>query len=98
MGFKISEHAIYKYLQRRLDDLSVLKKARIENDYSCIQHIAHQIRGNASTFGFSDLGDQASLLEDSAINKNDVELSTQIKKFEKWIIEKTTNLPLQTQK
>ena len=97
MGFQISQQAIDRYLQRRLSDLGLLKMARTKHDYASIRSVAHQIRGNALTFGFSELGEHASVLETLAVERNDPELSKEISWFEKWIKEKTSKLSLQTQ-
>jgi len=91
MTFQISKEALGRYLQRREQDIDILKNALQSNDYSQIQHIAHQIKGNAATFGFAELGEHAKSLESLAINKDSEALSNEISWFEKWVASHPNN-------
>ncbi len=88
MNFKISTEAVQKYLHRRQEDLGKLKTALEEKNFSSIREVAHQIKGNAATFGFEELGDRAQILESNALSKKEELLRDDIQWIEKWLKEK----------
>ncbi len=59
MQFQLPDSYRKRYLERRVVDLSVLEKGRLED----FRRIGHQIRGSAKSFGFSDLETIALRLE-----------------------------------
>lgn len=88
MNFKISPEAIQKYLSRRNEDLTKLKNALDEKNFTSIREVAHQIKGNAATFGFEELGTRAQTLEANAESKNEEALNEDLQWIEKWLKEK----------
>jgi HPt (histidine-containing phosphotransfer) domain-containing protein len=88
MTFQISQNAVEKYIQRRAGDLQTLKAAFDAKNYEQIMSIAHQLRGNAETFGFGDLGEHAKNLEKSANVKDREQLDAELQWFENWLKEK----------
>jgi len=94
MNFKISAEAIQKYLNRRKEDLDKLKVALDEKNFTSIGEVAHQIKGNAATFGFEELGSRAQILEANALSKKEDLLKDDIQWIETWLKEK---LPTRSQ-
>ena len=91
MSFHISEEAIRKYIDRREKDLSLLRNALNTNDFEQIRFIAHQIKGNAETFGFSELGEHAKTLEILAESNDGNGILSEITWIEKWVREQSKN-------
>lgn len=53
-----------KYIERRKADLSQLQEAVSSGSVEVFKRIGHQIRGNAASFGFEDLADIGTRMED----------------------------------
>ncbi len=51
----LPQEMIENYLSRRALDLEVVKSSVATNDIEAIHRIGHQLRGNASSYGFPDL-------------------------------------------
>lgn len=85
MSFHISQEAIQKYIDRRKKDLDVLKNAIQISDFDQIRFIAHQIKGNAETFGFTDLGEHAKALEVLAESNDTNGSMSEINWIEYWV-------------
>lgn len=90
MKFTLSQSTLDLYIKRRREDLETLRQALSRQDYIEIENIAHQIKGNAATFGFDDLGTRAQLLEKFALEKDATSLSAEIQWLAHWL-EKRTN-------
>lgn len=71
-----------KYLERRKNDLQDCKNALEKMDFETFIRVGHQVKGNASTYGFDDLGTIAIAIEDSALKKDLSGLEEGIKKLE----------------
>lgn len=53
-----------KYIERRKADVTQLQEAVSSGSVEVFKRIGHQIRGNAASFGFEDLADIGSRMED----------------------------------
>ena len=54
------------YLLKRQEDVKNLKKFLAEKNWPEIKMIGHQLKGNGPTFGFPEIGEIGSLLEEAA--------------------------------
>ncbi len=70
------------YLERRLEELSALKKNQTQPDFLLLKKWGHQIKGNAKSFGFDELTSIAIRFEKIAENKNLEDLLSAITAFE----------------
>lgn len=66
----IPKNLITNYLARRHIDYQNCTAAIINKDFDTVTRIAHQIKGNALSFGFNNLGNIAINLEKSALKKD----------------------------
>ncbi|MEK6555762.1 MAG: Hpt domain-containing protein [Bdellovibrionota bacterium] len=77
------------YITRREKDLAALTAASQAKDTEVFKRVGHQIKGNADSFGFSELTAIANEIEKISSsdfnNKND---SVVLEKFSGWIAEK----------
>ncbi len=81
----IPDEARQKYIERRRTDLENCKKALQQKDFDTIARVGHQIKGNASTFGYDELGTIAIEMEKSALSKDTGKLDSALSRFSKFL-------------
>jgi HPt (histidine-containing phosphotransfer) domain-containing protein len=81
-----------RYISRRRDDVAKLLGAHEAGDFAAISAIAHQIKGNAATFAFSDLEAYAIALETYADAKHPENCALEIAHIQKWVESQTTSV------
>lgn len=58
------------YIQRRLSDFAECNRAIESGDYSFLEKVGHQVKGNAQSFGFDSLSPIGIALETAAKERN----------------------------
>lgn len=58
------------YIQRRKSDFTECMKAIESGDFSFLEKVGHQVKGNAETFGFDELSPIGIALESAAKSKD----------------------------
>ena len=58
------------YIQRRLSDFAECNRAIETGDYSFLEKVGHQVKGNAQSFGFDSLSPIGIALEAAAKERN----------------------------
>ena len=81
----IPEEARMKYIERRRKDIESLRSALAMNTYDEFKRIGHQLKGNAASFGYSDLEKVAIQLEAAGEKQDHHEASRQLQMFETWL-------------
>jgi HPt (histidine-containing phosphotransfer) domain-containing protein len=81
----IPEDARQRYIERRKKDIESLKSALSSQTFEEFKRIGHQLKGNAASFGYSDLEKVAIQLEVAGENSDFAEASRQLTLFEKWL-------------
>lgn len=76
-----------RYLDRRLRDVENCDLKLLNLDWAYFERLGHQLKGNAASFGFNELGCIADEIETSAKNKNLVQLKICVKDFKNWFLE-----------
>lgn len=79
---QVPVEARQKYLERRKQDIIASKEALSKQDYSFLERLGHQVKGNAVTFGFDELTNIAVNIEQAAKAKNTAQLQTLVEQFE----------------
>ncbi len=74
-----------KYLERRKADFESCQKAIIENNFEVLKRVGHQIKGNASTFGYDDLSKIAIELEQCAEHQEIDKLKSIMEQFANFL-------------
>ena len=64
-----------KYLQRRTEELHLLRESLEYNDFGPALRLGHQVKGNAETFEFPHMGPIGQQIEIAARNQNKDELT-----------------------
>lgn len=81
----IPEEVRQKYIERRKKDVESLRNALSTRTFDEFKRIGHQLKGNAASFGYSDLEKVAIQLEVAGENQDSNEASKQLKLFEQWL-------------
>ena len=74
-----------KYLERRKQDYTDCLNAFFKSDFETFLRIGHQLKGNAASFGFDDLGVIAADIEQAAKNKDLAKIKILLDKFETFL-------------
>lgn len=87
MTFKnfIPEEMKINYLDRRRNDLTNCRQALSKLDFEYLASVAHQIKGNASSFGYDELSEIAIEIENFAFNKDAENLIKTLNRFELFL-------------
>ncbi len=74
MSFDLPPEYIEKYIKRRYDDLKQCLSSLESGDYKKIELIAHQMKGNGTSFGFPQITELGGTLETSARAESEPEV------------------------
>lgn len=81
----VPQDLLFRYMERRKKDLEQCL-ANLENlNFTEIEKVGHQLKGNGLTFGHADLSSIGSHLEVAAASGNIIELERAIKDFSLWV-------------
>lgn len=69
------------YIERRKSDFLELNKAIEKGDFSYLEKIGHQVKGNAQSFGFDELSPIGIALENAGKTKDLQKAKSVIKEF-----------------
>lgn len=75
----------HKYITRRAADYDQLMEALGKTDLTCFKKVGHQIKGNATTFGFEELVGLALRMENIDENTIAVEGPAILSELKNWI-------------
>lgn len=84
-NFKLPQEVRLKYIERRKTDIHECLAALHRCDFSHLARVGHQLKGNASSFGYDDLTDIAVEMEKYALEKNSVRLQDILEKFRRYV-------------
>lgn len=75
-----------QYIERRQSDLQSCLEALQKNEFGTLERIGHQIKGNATSFGFDDLAVIGENLEQAA-KKQDLATAQDVtKSFQTYLL------------
>lgn len=80
----IPEEVRQRYIERREKDIESLRAALSSRSLDEFSRIGHQLKGNASSFGYSDLEKIAIQLEQAGIKRDALEASRVLQMFVDW--------------
>ena len=81
----IPEEMKRQYLHRRRGDLAKLIEAAANADIEVFHRIGHQLKGNASTYGYDDLEALGIRLEDEMTAFDLAKANGLIREFQEWL-------------
>ena len=80
---------MYKnYVHRRSDDLKELRSSLESGDVTAFRKIGHQLKGNATSFGFDDLLTLATRMHELTPENFSADGLLIVNDFHHWIIDK----------
>ncbi len=82
---KLPAETILRYIERRRTDLDVCRSALQTGDFSKVETIGHQLKGNAATFGFPDLGLVGADIEKAGKDRDADLLAQNTIRLEGWL-------------
>jgi len=85
MSVDIPKEARVKYIERRRTDLENCKNALQQHEFEILARVGHQIKGNASTFGYEELSEIAIEMEELALAKDSENLAKNLARFSKFL-------------
>ncbi len=85
MDFTVSAELVGKYITNRQKDVDVLRELLNRKQYAVIANKAHNIKGNAASFGFPELGVVAQELEVAALEMRECKITQSISIMENWL-------------
>lgn len=74
-----------RYLMRRKEDLQKCLFNFQEHNFSELEKVGHQLKGNGLTFGYQELSLIGSQLESAAAYKDEAKLQKAINDFSYWV-------------
>lgn len=81
----VPQDLLFRYMERRKKDLELCLANLEELNFTEIEKVGHQLKGNGLTFGHADLSSIGSHLEVAAAAGNIMELERAIKDFSHWV-------------
>ena len=80
----IPEEVRVRYIERRQKDIESLREALTSKALDEFARIGHQLKGNASSFGYPDLEKIGIQLEQAGVKRDALEASRTLQMFEDW--------------
>lgn len=74
-----------RYMERRKKDLETCLLSLEKKNFSELEKVGHQLKGNGLTFGYSELSSIGTHLEQAAYSCNLTELEKALKDFSRWV-------------
>lgn len=85
-GMTVPVESQVKYLQRRTTELTQIKNSLLNQpDWDLVKKVGHQIKGNASTFGFAQLTEFGKKLEIAAAEEDVLQAQQVSEKLEQEV-------------
>ena len=81
-----------KYINRRIQDIELLRLSLDKDDYSIAQRIGHQVKGNAVTFDFPQIAFIGFEMEKAAERKEKSKVMMLINKMETTLLATQNNI------
>ena len=82
---EVPEEIQARYMERRKKDLEVCLHSLEKKNFTEIEKVGHQLKGNGVTFGYSDLSQIGSHLERAASLADLSAIEKALKDFSNWV-------------
>ena len=74
-----------RYVERRKQDLEICRSSLAQQNFREIEKVAHKLKGNGDTFGYSELTSIGRVMEGAAVNRNIDQLKKTLEDFSQWV-------------
>ena len=82
--YQLPDEVRKRYLDRRSKDIEDCTLKLLSRDWAYFERLGHQLKGNAASYGYRELGHIAFEIESSALNKDLLRLKTCVNAFKSW--------------
>lgn len=76
---------LFRYLERRKKDLEICLASLEDQNFTELEKVGHQLKGNGITFGFADLSIIGNDMELAAKRMNRPEIEKALEAFSGWV-------------
>lgn len=76
---------LFRYMERRKKDLETCLLNLENENFPELEKVGHQLKGNGVTFGFSDLSEIGSHMEQAASRKDVDDIEQALQEFSSWV-------------
>lgn len=83
--FNLPPEVVQKYVTRRFDDVEVCWSALKEHNFTKVAELAHQMKGNGSSFGFPLITEIGGELEVAAKNSDADQVNERLSKLHQFL-------------
>lgn len=84
---EVPQEMVLRYMERRKKDLETCLLCLQDQNFSELEKVGHQLKGNGVTFGYEDLSQLGNELEAAARKKDVKVLEKTLKDFSHWVNE-----------
>ncbi len=81
----VPDDMLARYFERRKRDFNECLEHLDEGDFSFLEKIGHQLKGNGVTFGYPEISEIGKELESGARDEDLPSLSTTLARFSVWV-------------
>ncbi len=85
--YQIPDEIRQRYLARRSKDIQDCSIKLLSRDWAYFERLGHQLKGNAASYGYRELGHIAFEIEVSALNKDLLRLKKCVNAFKHWFLQ-----------
>ena len=82
---EVPHDMLFRYMERRKKDLETCLLNLENENFTELEKVGHQLKGNGVTFGFTDLSEIGSHMEKAASHKDIEEIEQALKEFSSWV-------------
>lgn len=81
----VPQEMLFRYMERRKKDLETCLLCLEKENFTELEKVGHQLKGNAVTFGYSELSEIGSHMEKAAARKDVDEIERALEEFSSWV-------------
>lgn len=82
---EVPQEIRFRYMERRKKDLETCLLCLEEKNFTELEKVGHQLKGNGITFGYADLSAIGTYMEQAARHKNLPEIEKALEHFSTWV-------------
>lgn len=87
----VPQDMMIRYLERRTRELQDCERFLADKQFTKLEKVGHQLRGNGVTFGFPELSDIGMKLEQSSQDQDLPSTQEALEEFSRWVEEHKLN-------
>lgn len=85
MIMEVPHEMLFRYMERRKKDLETCLLCLEDQNFTELEKVGHQLKGNGTTFGYNDLSAIGDLLEKAASHQDVPQIERVLYDFSSWV-------------